>query len=117
MPENRDPRHRIASAMSLASRWSARCGTRHTTEESSMRKSLSTLLILAIVLVAPLGTLTASRAIAQEPVNITMWLGAVSGSTTAECIAEHAVDAYNAMNTGTTVESTIQANNWQATQT
>jgi ABC-type glycerol-3-phosphate transport system substrate-binding protein len=82
-----------------------------------MRKSLSTFLILAIVLIAPMGTMSASRALAQEPVEITMWLGAVSGSTTAECIAENAVDTYNAMGTGTTVEATIQANNWQATQT
>jgi raffinose/stachyose/melibiose transport system substrate-binding protein len=82
-----------------------------------MRKSLSTFLILAIVLITPLGTMSASRALAQEPVEITMWLGAVSGSTTAECIAENAVDTYNAMGTGTTVEATIQANNWQATQT
>src|SRR5215213_4971350 len=82
-----------------------------------MRKSLSTVLILAMALLGPLGTMSASRAMAQEPTEITMWLGAISGSTTAECTAENVVDAYNAMGTGTTVKATIQANNWQATQT
>ena len=82
-----------------------------------MRKPLTTLLLLAVVLLAPLVSVPASRATAQEPVEITLWLNTTSGSTLAECIAEHVVDAYNAMGTGTTVEATIQANNWQATQT
>ena len=82
-----------------------------------MRKPLTTLLLLAVVLLAPLVSVPASRATAQEATEITIWLGAISGSTTAECVAEHAVDAYNALGTGTTVKSTIQANNWQATQT
>ena len=82
-----------------------------------MRKPLSALLILAIVLLAPLVSVSASRATAQEPTEISIWLLAISGSTTAECIVENAVDAYNAMGNGTTVKATIQANNWQATQT
>ncbi len=35
----------------------------------------------------------------------------------AECVVENAVDTYNALGNGTTVNATIQANNWHATQT
>jgi raffinose/stachyose/melibiose transport system substrate-binding protein len=82
-----------------------------------MRRYVNALLILVIVLVAPLVTLSAPAALAQDPVEIEVWLNVTSGSTTAECVVEQAVDAYNALGNGTTVNATIQANNWQATQT
>ena len=53
---------------------------------------------------------------AQDPAEITMWLDATRGSTTAECVVENAVDAYNALGNGTTVKATLQANNWDATR-
>jgi raffinose/stachyose/melibiose transport system substrate-binding protein len=82
-----------------------------------MRRSLKAFLILAIVVVAPLATTFAPTAIAQDPVEIEFWLNVTSGSTTAECVVEQAVDTYNALGSGTTVNATVQANNWQATQT
>jgi raffinose/stachyose/melibiose transport system substrate-binding protein len=82
-----------------------------------MRRSLNAFLILAIVVVAPLATTSAPAAFAQDPVEIEFWLGVTSGSTTAECVVEQAVDAYNDLGTGTTVNATLQANNWPATQT
>jgi len=82
-----------------------------------MRWYVNALLILAIVVIAPLATLSAPAAMAQDPIEIELWLNVTSGSTTAECVVEQAVDAYNALGSGTTVNATIQANNWQATQT
>ena len=82
-----------------------------------MRRSLKAFLILAIVVVALLATTFAPTAIAQDPVEIEFWLNVTSGSTTAECVVEQAVDTYNALGSGTTVKATVQANNWQATQT
>ncbi|MGH2617670.1 MAG: ABC transporter substrate-binding protein [Thermomicrobiales bacterium] len=82
-----------------------------------MRKSMSALLILGLVLIAPLVAMSATRAMAQDSTEIELWLNTVSGSTTAECSVENAVDTFNALGNGTTVNATIQANNWQATQT
>jgi raffinose/stachyose/melibiose transport system substrate-binding protein len=82
-----------------------------------MRKLLSAFLVLAIIAIAPLLAVPASRAMAQDAVEIELWLNTVSGSMTAECIVEHVVDPFNALGNGTTVNATIQANSWQATQT
>jgi raffinose/stachyose/melibiose transport system substrate-binding protein len=82
-----------------------------------MRRSLSAFLILVIAVFAPLATTSAPIAFAQDPVEIEFWLNVTSGSTTAECVVEQAVDTYNALGNGTTVNATVQANNWQATQT
>jgi len=82
-----------------------------------MGRYVNALLILAILVIAPLATLSAPAALAQHPVEIELWLGVTSGSTAAECVVEQAVDAYNALGNGTTVNATVQANNWPATQT
>jgi raffinose/stachyose/melibiose transport system substrate-binding protein len=82
-----------------------------------MGRYVNALLILAILVIAPLATLSAPAALAQDPVEIELWLGVTSGSTAAECVVEQAVDAYNALGNGTTVNATVQANNWPATQT
>ncbi len=73
--------------------------------------------MLGIVLIAPLTAAPASRVMAQDSAEIELWLNTVSGSMTAECIVENAVDPFNALGNGTTVEATIQANSWNATQT
>src|SRR5215204_2713372 len=82
-----------------------------------MGRYVNALLILAILVIAPLATLSAPAALAQDPVEIKLWLGVTSGSTAAETAVEQAVDAYNALGNGTTVNATVQANNWPATQT
>ena len=82
-----------------------------------MRKPLRTLIVLGMLLTAPLAAVSATSAVAQDATEIELWLNTTSGSTTAECIVEHAVDVFNALGNGTTVDATIQANSWQATQT
>ncbi len=82
-----------------------------------MRKTLNAVVILAIVLMVPLAAAPASRVAAQDAVEIELWLNTTTGSTSAECIVEHVVDVYNALGNGTTVDATIQANSWPATQT
>ncbi len=82
-----------------------------------MRKPLRAILILGILLGAPLATITAPAVLAQDATEIELWLNTTTGSTTAECIVENVVDVFNALGTGTTVDATIQANSWQATQT
>ena len=82
-----------------------------------MGKVLSALLVIGLMLVAPLTSVSGWQARAQEPAEITLWLGTTTGSTTAECIVEHTVDVFNALGNGITVDATIQANNWPATQT
>lgn len=82
-----------------------------------MRKMLSSLVVLAVALLAPLASFGSSGVRAQESAEIALWLGSVEGSTTADCIVANAVDPFNAMNSGVTVDATIQANNWDATRT
>ena len=53
---------------------------------------------------------------AQDSVEIPLWLDTTGGAENAECIVEHAVDTFNALGNGTTVEATLQANNWDATR-
>jgi hypothetical protein len=59
-----------------------------------MRKLFSTFAILSLVLVAPLVTLTAQRAAAQEPVEITQWFDTTGGSETADCFVKNVVDVF-----------------------
>src|SRR3954469_22136780 len=82
-----------------------------------MRRYLNALLILAIVLVAPAVAVPASRAMAQNPAEISMWLDTTGGAEGSECIVKNAVDPFNALGKGVTVKATLQANNWDATRT
>src|SRR5919106_4349872 len=82
-----------------------------------MRRSLNALLVLALVLIAALVAMPASRAMAQDAAEIAMWLDTTGGAEGAECIVENAVDPFNALGNGVTVEATLQANSWSATQT
>jgi len=82
-----------------------------------MRKFLSAFAILSLVLMAPLATITAQKAAAQEPVEITEWFDTTGGSETSECFVKNVVDVFNAQNNGVHVKATLQANNWDATRT
>jgi raffinose/stachyose/melibiose transport system substrate-binding protein len=82
-----------------------------------MRRSLNAFLVLAIVLIAPLSAIPATRAMAQDSANITMWLDTTGGAEGADCIVENAVDPFNALGNGVAVKATLQANNWDATRT
>jgi raffinose/stachyose/melibiose transport system substrate-binding protein len=82
-----------------------------------MRKSLYALVVLALVLMGPLGVATARNAKAQEPVEITQWFDTTGGAETAECFVKNVVDEFNAQNNGVTVKATLQASNWDATRT
>lgn len=82
-----------------------------------MRKLLNAFAILSLVLVAPLATITAQRAAAQESVEISEWFDTTGGSETAECFVKNVVDVFNAQNNGVTVKATLQANGWDATRT
>ena len=82
-----------------------------------MRSWLNAPLVVAVLALAPFVASAGTPVKAQDTTEITLWLGAISGSTTAECNVEHAVDTFNAEGNGVTVDATIQANNWQATQT
>lgn len=53
-----------------------------------------------------------------EPVTISMWVESFGDGTTADCIVEQGVTAYNESNTsGITVEAVVQPNNWDAVRT
>src|SRR5215208_6622363 len=82
-----------------------------------MRRSLNALVILALVLIAPAVATPASRAMAQDPAEVSFWLDTTGGAEGAECRVENAVDPFNALGNGVTVKATLQANNWDATRT
>ena len=82
-----------------------------------MRRSLRTLLVLGMLLAAPLAAASASSVMAQDATEIELWLNTVTGSDTAECIVTNVVEPFNALGNGVTVDATIQANSWNATQT
>lgn len=82
-----------------------------------MGKLLSAIVVIGLMLIPPMASVSGSQVRAQESTEITMWINTTSGSTTAECVVEHAVDVFNAMDNGITVDATIQANSWPATQT
>lgn len=82
-----------------------------------MRRWLAALVVLIALALAPFVTSPGSPVLAQDATEIELWLLAISGSTTSECMVEQVVDTFNAQNNGVAVDATIQANNWQATQT
>jgi raffinose/stachyose/melibiose transport system substrate-binding protein len=82
-----------------------------------MRTSLRLLLILAVLLTVPAAALSSPPAIAQDATEISMWLDTTGGAEGAECIAENAVETFNALGNGITVNATMQANAWDATRT
>ena len=52
----------------------------------------------------------------RTPAEITFWLDTTGGAEGAECRVENAVDPFNALGNGVTVNATLQANNWDATR-
>jgi raffinose/stachyose/melibiose transport system substrate-binding protein len=75
--------------------------------------------VVAAAALAPamgLGTL-APVARAQDNVEIQMWFDTTGGAETAECIIANAIDPFNALGAGVTVDATMQANNWDAVRT
>jgi hypothetical protein len=54
---------------------------------------------------------------AGAPVTVSLWLNTTGGSTRADCVQQHVVDPYNAAAGAVRVESTMQANLWDATRT
>ena len=83
-----------------------------------MRKSLSALLILVAVLLAPLAAAPLHRCWPRMRPNFRCWLNNhLQGRRLQSAKVEHVVEPYNALGNGTTVNATIQANNWPATQT
>lgn len=82
-----------------------------------MRRSLNALLVLAIVSIAPLAAVPATRVMAQDPVELTMWFDTTGGAEGAECQIQNAIEPFNALESGVTVNATLQANAWDATRT
>lgn len=82
-----------------------------------MRRLRSACLILSLAVIAPLASLVAPLALAQEQAEIKFWLNTQEGSTTAECIVANVIDPFNALGNGVVIDTTIQANNWDATKT
>ena len=82
-----------------------------------MQRPLRMLLLLGLLLAAPLAGATASTVVAQDATELDLWLNTTSGSTVAECILANAVEPFNALGNGITIDATIQPNSWPATQT
>lgn len=82
-----------------------------------MRRTLRGALVLGMVLLAPLSATLARPAMAQESTEITWWLDTTGGAETAECIQATVIEPFNASGSGVTVNTTMQANNWDATRT
>jgi len=59
----------------------------------------------------------ARSAMAQDNAEITWWLDTTGGAETAECIQATVIEPFNASGSGVTVNTTMQANNWDATRT
>lgn len=75
--------------------------------------------ILIMALLVPMVAIAPGGAIgrAQDKATITLWLDSTSGSETAECRIAAAVDPFNEQSDTVVVESRLQPNRWQATQT
>ena len=82
-----------------------------------MQRPLRMILVLGLLLTAPLAGATAFTVMAQEATELDLWLNTTSGSNVAECIVANAVEPFNALGNGITIDATIQPNNWPATQT
>ncbi|MEJ7761542.1 MAG: extracellular solute-binding protein [Thermomicrobiales bacterium] len=79
----------------------------------------SILMMVALFTLAPvLGVVGAtSITTAQDATEITMWFDTTGGAETADCMVATAIDTFNDGNDSVTVNATLQANNWTATQT
>jgi raffinose/stachyose/melibiose transport system substrate-binding protein len=90
-----------------------------------MRPSAKQLLYLSVILSLLLGGCTAvgpttagEGGAAAEQVTLTQWLGVSSaGSEQAQCIVDNIVTPYNEQTPGVKVETTFQANMWDAMRT
>lgn len=75
-------------------------------------------ILLALAMVAPLGTIGARVVVAQDKIPITMWLDTSGeGAPTVECVIDNAVDPFNAASDTIAVEGVLQMNNMDATRT
>lgn len=82
-----------------------------------MHRAVRGFLILGLTLLAPLSATMSATALAQDSVEISMWLDTTGGAETAECIQSTVIEPFNASGSGVTVDTTMQANNWDATRT
>ena len=82
-----------------------------------MRRLLIALLMLSLVLVAPVIAVPASRAMAQDSAEISLWLDTTGGAEGADASSnmrsKHSMPSAMAL----TVDATLQANAWDATRT
>jgi len=76
-------------------------------------------IVLALMLIVPMVAIGrgATATGAQDKATVTLWLDSTSGSETAECRIAAAVDPFNEQSDTVVVESRLQPNRWQATQT
>ena len=84
-----------------------------------MRSFLKVAAVAAVALLAPAAPLLggAPAARAQDTTKLTMWLDTTGGAETADCIRANAIDPFNELGKGISVEATMLANNWDATRT
>ena len=73
--------------------------------------------VAALAALSPLTALMSPGAVAQEPIELSMWLDVTNGPDEADCIERVAIDSYNALGNGSMVKVTQQANSWDATKT
>ncbi|MDQ3513902.1 MAG: extracellular solute-binding protein, partial [Chloroflexota bacterium] len=79
---------------------------------------VSIVMVVLFALAPALGITGATRTTtAQDATEITMWFDSTGGAETADCIVATAIDTFNDANDRVTVNATLQANNWTATQT
>jgi ABC-type glycerol-3-phosphate transport system substrate-binding protein len=87
-------------------------------KQQQLWRSLHFCLALFVLLAAGGCTAPAPGApAAGAPVTVSLWLNTTGGSTRADCVQQHVVDPYNAAAGAVRVESTMQANLWDATRT
>lgn len=92
--------------------------TRNENRITSRIRHAGILLVLMLAVVPVLGIAgSTARTSAQDTAEITMWFDTTGGAETADCMVENAVDTFNSDNDGIKLKATLQANNWQATQT
>ena len=82
----------------------------------TMKRMAAVLAVAALAPMAGLGSL-APAARAQDNVELQLWMDTTGGSETAECIVANAIEPFNALGNGTTINATMQANAWDATRT
>lgn len=85
---------------------------------SRLAHGLRHFVVIMLALTPALGIVSSTRTTsAQESTSLTMWFDTTGGAETAECMVENAIDTFNAEQDDIQVNATLQANNWQATQT